>query len=480
MDIISTGTPHIKDIDVLVIGAGTAGIPTAIFAGKRGAKVLLLEATHRVGGTLHVSSGHMSGAGSQLQKEKSIVDNPQSHYDDVMRISRNTANPDLLHIATQHAGSTIDWLMSCGFEMGPECPVIAYSHEPYLVARTYWGTNKGLSILKVLEQELNESVDAGIVDLRLNSRIVDLHQNSDTNRWQAICSDANGKFEVTAKNVILATGGYGSNPELFSQLTGGHPLLSPAPSSADGSGLKIGLQLGGRINNKDIYLPTVAGVPDQPGGHYLDWNRKSNLTPQHRKPWEIYVTLEGKRFIAEDDPSPDARERALRQQPQLAFWVVFDRTILEQAPSLFMRTDKHELLARFGKHAAYVHSHTLDGLASKCYMNVQSLHQSVAQYNEAVAHGNDAFGRSHLPASIEHSPFYAIRHQGVTLRCWSGLEVDASLRVVGTNREPMKGLYAIGEILGGSAMSGDSFASGMSITPALTFGRLLGSQFLIW
>ena len=180
------------------------------------------------------------------------------------------------------------------------------------------------------------------------------------------------------------------------------------------------------------------------------------------------------------DPSPDARERALKRQPQLAFWVVFDEAIFAQAPCLFTGTDKSEVLARFGTHLAYQRADTLDGLAAACGMDAPTLQRTVAQYNTAVAQGKDLLGRTHLPAPIAQGPFYAIRHQGVTLRCWAGLEVDASLRVVGRNGEPMKGLYAVGEILGGAAMSGDSFASGMSITPALTFGRLLGSDWLNW
>src|SRR5262245_23898621 len=89
--------------DVIVVGAGNAGLPAAIFAAQRGAKVLLIEAAGQVGGTLFLSSGQMSAAGTKLQKSKGIEDTPQSHYDDVMRISKHTADPVILKLATEAA-----------------------------------------------------------------------------------------------------------------------------------------------------------------------------------------------------------------------------------------------------------------------------------------------------------------------------------------------------------------------------------------
>jgi fumarate reductase flavoprotein subunit len=469
-------------VDVLVVGAGTAGIPAAVFAGRRGGRVVLIEGQPHVGGTLHVSSGHMSAAGTRLQRARGIDDSPQAHYDDVMRISRGTANPGLLRLATTHAACTIDWLMDEGFDMAPECPVIAYSHEPYLVPRTYWGRNKAISILNVLERVLQRAVEAGQVELRLQTRLLALEPvvDGDGQRWRATVAGPEGQAIVIARQVALCTGGYGANPALFTRVTGGYPLLSPAPSYIDGSGLEIALALGGRLQNQGIYQPTVAGVPDEPGGHYVDWDRKTNLTPQHRAPWEVFVNLRGERFVGEDDPSPDARERALKEQPALAFWVVFDAAMLEQAPPLFVGVSREELLQRFETHSAYRRASSLPELAQVCGMDAATFMRNVDDYNEAVRTGRDRFGRTHLPAVLGTAPFYAIRHQGVTLRCWAGLEVDDQLRVVDGQGRPMAGLYACGEILGGAAMSGDSFASGMSLTPALTFGRLLGSEIMRW
>ena len=111
--------------DLVVVGAGTAGMPAAMEAATRGLKVALVEKSDRVGGTLHYSSGQMSGAGTRLQRARGIHDTPDLHFEDVMRISRGTADRGLVRRAVELGGETIDWLMDHGFEMHPACPAMS-------------------------------------------------------------------------------------------------------------------------------------------------------------------------------------------------------------------------------------------------------------------------------------------------------------------------------------------------------------------
>jgi len=73
--------------DLIVVGAGTAGLPTALFASQRGARVLLIEKAGTIGGTLFLSTGQIAGAGTVFQEQKGIKDRPEDHYDDIMRIN---------------------------------------------------------------------------------------------------------------------------------------------------------------------------------------------------------------------------------------------------------------------------------------------------------------------------------------------------------------------------------------------------------
>ncbi len=96
-----------KTWDVIIIGAGTVGLPAAIFASQRSDSVLVLDAAPDIGGTLHLSGGQMSAAGTRLQKEKGIEDSPALHLEDVMCISKNTADRDLVGLAVNNWLSTI-------------------------------------------------------------------------------------------------------------------------------------------------------------------------------------------------------------------------------------------------------------------------------------------------------------------------------------------------------------------------------------
>jgi fumarate reductase flavoprotein subunit len=104
------------------------------------------------------------------------------------------------------------------------------------------------------------------------------------------------------------------------------------------------------------------------------------------------------------------------------------------------------------------------------------LAKAVAGYNYGVETGNDFFGRVHAPLPIGRAPFYAIRMQGSAISSAIGLAVDDQLRVIRRDGTPIRNLYAAGELLGSSQTMGKAACGGMMVTPALTFGRLLGAR----
>lgn len=109
--------------DVIVVGGGTAGIPCALFAALGGARVLLIEKSPALGGTLFWSTGQIAGAGTVFQQRLGITDSPDAHFDDCMRINENTADPALTRLTVDHAGDTINWLAEHGFEVMAGHPV---------------------------------------------------------------------------------------------------------------------------------------------------------------------------------------------------------------------------------------------------------------------------------------------------------------------------------------------------------------------
>lgn len=480
-----------QEFDVIVVGAGTAGIPAAIAAADRGARVLLVEQADDVGGTLHLSAGQMSAAGTKLQKAKGIEDHPSWHFEDALRISRNTSDPRLVNMAVNIAAETIDWLMAEGFDMHTECPKIFYGHEAYRVARTYWGVNGGRSVLRVLRKQLNRRLFRGNrLTLALNTMLVGLLQAGPGQPVQGVrvANPAGQTRDILGKNVVLATGGYGANARLFRQLNGGRRLFSATAPTSTGSGILLGGVAGGYVRNADRLLPTFAGIElrDRPGR--VDFYEMPNLTPQTRPPWEIYVNLRGQRFVAEDNPSADARENALIDQPDMTLWIVYDERARREAPPLLdeqgfagrARWTPDSVDEAFRSHPSFQMAETLEALAARCRLDAGTLRATIADYNQAVARHQDSFGRKYLPAPIAESPFRAIRAHGIVLKTPAGLGIDTNFAVVRPGGTAIANLYAVGEAIGGSTLSGKSFVGGMSVTPALGFGRVLGRSILRW
>ena len=128
-------------VDLIIIGAGTSGIPAAITAADRGARVVLLEKRDVAGGMLFVSGGQFSGAGTRLQRARGIEDTPEQHADDVMRIAHGKANRPLVDVSVRQQGPMVDWLTDLDFEFKPGVPITPFGHETYRLPRTTRGSN---------------------------------------------------------------------------------------------------------------------------------------------------------------------------------------------------------------------------------------------------------------------------------------------------------------------------------------------------
>ena len=465
--------------DVIVVGAGTAGIPCAISAANAGARVLLLEKDARIGGTLHVTGGHMAAAGARRQRERGIVDTPQAHLEDIHRISQGTAREDLVRILVDHAADTIDWLGDRNFPFASETPRIVYGHEPYTVARTYYGKDEGVSILEVLKPALELAQKEHDLTLWTNSAVTEL-LTDDTGGVIGVGVEREGRTrEIHGPAVVLATGGYGADPDLFRELEGA-PLVSAAARTSTGDGLYLGMAVGAGLQGRGTHLPTFGGLPDPRTPGRANWSDRQRLTTE-RPPHEIYVNKEGQRWVAEDEESIDDKERALTTITDQTFWTVFDDDALALATGgmkqMIVGLEPDEVRAAMNQRPGLHSAASIPELAQLAGIDEAGLVQTIETYNAAVEEGVDtAFGRTFLPAPIARPPFYAIRNHAITLVTFQGLDIDDSFAVRNEAGKVIPGLFAAGEVIGAGATCGNSFCSGMLVTPALTFGRLLGDR----
>ncbi len=462
--------------DIIVVGAGTAGLPCAIFAARAGARVLLLEKEEEIGGTLHVSGGHLSAAGTRRQKDRGIDDSTEDHFADIMRISKGSIRKDLVRLALSQSAWLIDWLQDEGFEFAPETPRIVYGHEPYSTPRTYYGVDDARSVLKVLRRLLQPVVESGAVTLALGARVKGLL--TDEGRVVGVQYAKKGSIEraLAAKGVVLATGGFAAAPDLFREIEG-FPLVSAAPDHATGDGFVMAHGVGAFIAGRETYLPTFGGLPHPDDPHKSVWKDRPLLVARERPPYEIYVDRFGKRWVAEDEESVDAKERALMKVDGLTFFVVFDDLAIEKSANMIVGWSPDDLRAQAGKREGIHVADTVFDLAAAAGIDSFGLERTVELYNDYVARGVDPdFSRRFLPAPIAKPPFFAIRNHGISLVTFAGVDVDTLLRVRREDSTAIEGLFAAGEILGAGATCGNSFCGGMVMGPAIIFGKLLGER----
>jgi succinate dehydrogenase/fumarate reductase flavoprotein subunit len=462
--------------DVVVVGAGTAGIPCALEAAAAGSRVLLVEKDYRVGGTLHTTGGHMSAAGTRRQAVMSIQDGPEQHLADVRRISRGSARDDLVQRAVTLAPTTVDWLDHLGFDFAPETPRLVHGHEPYSAPRTYYGRDAGLSILNVLGPLLRDAVACGAIDLRTSTPVTGLLSDGEGGLAGVTVWGPTGDQHLQTGAVVLATGGFAADAEVFAEIES-VPLVSAAHPTSTGDGLLLARTVGGAVAGRGTYLPTFGGLPHPTTPTRAQWTDRPLLIAAERPPWEVYVDSMGRRFVAEDEPSIDVKERALAAVSDMTFWTVFDDRARRESVPMVVGWSPSDLANHAGRRTGVHRADDLESLAGVAGIDPSGLQATIRDYNADMAAGRpDPIGRQYRPAPIVEPPYFALENHGITLISFAGVDVDADLGVRRDDGSVVPGLYAVGEVLGAYATCGNSFCGGMMVTPAISLGRWLGQR----
>ena len=463
---------------LVIIGGGTAGLMAAIFAADRGARPIVIEKASTIGGTLFVSGGMMGAAGTVFQKRKGIEDSPDSHYNDIMRISDRTADRDMARLWADNAGATVNWLAENGLTIPDDQPVKGTQYDEYSVARYHWGAQNGRSILAVMKPLFDKRVQEGRITLLTDAGAVDLLKDAGGAIGGVVIEDSSGKrSDMRARTTVIATGGCAANATMFENLHGVPLYRKAAYPTSQGMGLSLGQAAGGYLRCADNYvgyfgsIATSDQIPSPPFANM-------SIDVRQRPAWEVFVNSRGERFVREDHPSMSARDRTMDHQPGHRFWAIFDQRILDEAPPLIPGWSRDKLVGTFNKHPMFTRGATLAELGVVTGIDPAGLERTIRAYNMAVEkRTSDPFGRSHRPLPLSRAPFYAIRSQTWTLKSYAGIAVNKSLQVVTKEGRPVPNLYAAGEVLG-AATGGRAHTNGASVTPALTFGRLLGQKIL--
>jgi fumarate reductase flavoprotein subunit len=487
--------------DIIIIGAGSAGMPCAIQAAKRGLKILVIEKDNKAGGTLHLTAGHLSAAGTKRQQEKNITDTAEQHFDDVVRISKNSMDAVIAKKATALAPATINWLHNLGYAFHELTPLIIHGHEPYSIARTYFGrddyaakdiTGSGKMVLKTLLPLWDKYIAAGNIEVWFNHALVELKKEVNKVVEIKIQDQNNNAFKIiTAGNasVIVTAGGYAANASFYSEVMQpfeNNPnvhfpkrLLSTANEFSQGDGIKAIMNIGGKFYNAEKHMSTLGGIELEPGsGRASFWDAWARVSNSHdRAPREIYINENGLRFMNEHDLTVDERERIVLQQPNQRFYVVFDEAALNAGPCVVVQWDAEKFKEASKKEKCCWQANSIEELAQKINVPAGNLINTTAQFNRFVNNKKDEqFERSVLEYSVAKPPYYALLVYAYSLISFGGIKVNEKLQVICNDETVIENLYAAGEILGAGATSGNAFCGGMLLTPAISFGKWLGEN----
>ena len=464
---------------LIVIGGGTAGMPAAIFAAERGARVLVIEKAPILGGTLDRSNGQIAASRTVFQDAKGIQDSPDEHYADNMRINRNTADPILTRLFVDNAGDSVNWLASKGYRVLDDHPTTGGGHEPFSKPRYMWGKEEGVSIFKAMEPTFLKGVESGRIDVRTSTGAVDLLQDATGAVIGVMTEDDKGKRQDHfGQHVLISSGGFAANPRMFEDMHGVPLTRDIAYPYSQGQGILLGQSAGGYVRGQDKFATLFGGLLTD-NNYPSPFEAYFSGDPERRPPQEIYVNVHGDRFVREDYPGLDYREQALGRQPGLRMWIIADHQMMTTSKPFVAGWTVDRMMKGFENHAMFFKADNIDALGVKAGVNPQRLRQSVDQFNEAIDSGTpDPFGRVHRPSKIAKGPFYAVIMTGWTVVSSAGLTVDGQLRVMRPDGTPVPNLYAAGEVLGAGATSGKAFTNGSLVTPAVTFGRLLGQKLI--
>jgi fumarate reductase flavoprotein subunit len=228
-----------------------------------------------------------------------------------------------------------------------------------------------------------------------------------------------------------------------------------------------------------LHTPRLGLLESNPGSGRVDfWKAMLDLTPGSREVCEIWVNAAGERFAPEDCSDVTRLEHAVLRQPGAEFWVIVDSTALARTGSLVRQWDGDRFVAKARANSGIVTcADDVATLAERAGVDPSGLKATVTAYNAATAAGSDEFGRAQFGDPLERAPFFAVRTTAALLCSFGGIAVDPQFRALRADGAVIDSLHAVGEVIGMGATSGAAFCGGMSVTPALAFGRLLGRRF---
>lgn len=479
--------------DVVVLGAGGAGMSAAIEAADAGKSVIVLEKAGYVGGNTIRSTGGLNAAATDEQQSNTfgeeagvektlkaaegypelaelaatvkgqydafVEGGKQGYFDSVELFAldtliggKNLNDHELVNVLCSQAKDAITWLKtidanleSVGSFGGASVKRI---HKPLVDGKT---VAVGSYIVPIMKDAL---LNKG-VELMLNTEATELVMNEGKVSGVKATTQEGEEIVVNAKAVVIATGGFAANEEMYTsykpELKGFVTTNAPAIT---GDGIKMAQAVGAAtVDMEQIQIhPTV------------EQRTSALITEGLRGDGAILVNQEGLRFTDEVGTRDAVSAAELAQTGSYAYLIV------DQA-----MVDKSAVIAGYIKSGFTTQGNTYEELATALEMDGATFAETMNKWNAAVEAKEDKeFGRTSFANPLNTAPYYAIKIAPGVHHTMGGLKINTNTEVLDASGNAIPGLYAAGEVTGG--VHGANRLGGNAVADIVVFGRIAGQN----
>lgn len=433
------------ETEIVIIGAGGAGMAAAIMVQQADKDFVILEKMPYVGGNTTKATGGMNAAETHYQKEQGIEDSVELFAADTMKGGHDINDPALVQTLAEQSAGAIDWLDSIGADL----PKISFSGGA--------STNRihapadGSAVGNYLVDKFYAKLQDLGVEVMLNTKATELIM-ADGKIAGVKAEGPDALYTFHCKAVILATGGFGANEEMYTQyrpdLKG--TVTTNAPG-ATGDGIVMAQAVGAAlVDIEQIQLhPTV------------EQTTSMLITESVRGDGAILVNQDGKRFTNELLTRDAVSAAELAQEGQYAY-ILFDQHL----------RDNLKAIEKYVTNGLTVQDDTIEGLAEKLSIDPATLAKTLEDWNSYVKDQKDPdFGRdTGMENDLSTPPYYAIQIAPGIHHTMGGVKIDTSAEVISTEGAAIPGLFAAGEVTGG--VHGGNRLGGNAVADIVIFGRI--------
>lgn len=471
------------ETDIIVVAGGAAGLSAAIAAAQGGARVILMEKASTTGGTGNMGMGPL-GIESRHTWVKQFSPTKDEAFEIFMDYTHWRSDARLVRAFLNKSGDTIHWLESLGVEFVEPAAYFPKAYHTWHLIKPETGKPGPMASATMMKILTEKAKEMG-VKIMLQTPVQKLIKKDGRVVGVAAEDKVGEPIEASAKAVIVATGGFGDNPQMIKKFTGydyGKDIYSFRIPGLEGDGLRMAWEAGAA--RTEMHMELIYGMPDV-------MTIGPELHEACRQP-HLMVNLLGDRFINEAImPNPTFMGNAISMQKDRCAFLLFDEDIKRQMESSFdfmsvvfqvTHIEDFDKSIQNALDQDYQHifvADSIEELAEKTGIDPANLENTVTEYNRSCEKGyDDLFNKLHRYLRPLKTPkFYAARHFPGAYGSVGGIKINHRTEVLDKNWEKIPGFYAAGS--DACSIYGDSYVfvlPGNTMGFAVNTGRIAGEN----